>query len=1093
MSDYNEQNNFNNEQELLNYKDTENIITNNNAFNYRENDPLTTTAQNINENYKNNNIQNENEALDMGLNNVQMLILHRSLYILKKKFEINKKELEIIYQKYRDENYMKIKCINVDFLLELYKEIMDTTQFTMLPYLNFNELITADLMTEINADKTKMILKDLVQFTQNNVEKYNRIYFEKKMRKKKLIEENEKNKKNGNLTPDEVEYTSEVQIIKMNKRGKIIHNFQEMIENNKEFEVGENIIVTINEDDMSILNNDKLLYSDVIPLIIADFLQGYLKNNEYVAIVSTSSTSDDPENYKLNQNIKSLFDNEIIKIYNNINKANPNEEKKEKLKNLLYELMNIENQIKIYQNLVLEKTAKGHNVKHLMNMVKKLNEQKTILQKKINQFSTIGKKSKQDSINETSILNTNNTNSLFSQRASSDKNRLLKKNSNSKSNRSIGNSKNTKYKLGTSKISATPNRVLNTNNINNLSPTSQSNKNAIMTEIYGSNSGSNYLTNSYYNYGMKEPLTKEELRNNNLLDIFYFYTKQHSFIGHTPTFEEILKSEEHLDLAEFGKFCVEFKIMVKPHKIAEIFKKTAINSKKLNYAMFIQTLQKLSISANDEKKQYLMERIKIYKMKLKELNEKNKKNGVVDNEVDQNKSKEKEENLSGIKSEGEVEDEEKCQQEKNLENNNQEENNANSNENNNENNNDNSNDKKSSNSKGDNDKKSINSKNNDKKSNFSNNNELEKINENEDENLMNNENNDNNLNEENNNNNEELKSSNSNKIKQNIDKDNKPVTTNQKYYHQYKAKLQSKNKKQKPKTKLVKPKTNSFLMMETKEELEEKISKLTQDYNKLDQKTHTQLEEEFYQYLEIDDTNLYRKKMVGYIYPFQNRDKISRFPLQSVARPVKRDPKMQKEMHKILVQRHEELKKEKELKQLKEKRILFEKRKKQFEVENKKIQQKMSVKNDYMQFRKKEEDYQKEKNSKITWQQIQNCDYDNFILNEKDKNKNSNLDEIFTNKSNQFDGDDGDYLKNFRLRKGFSENSSENLKNYDNKINNNFNLENNLNNNMNMYESINKTEPVVPKFDSNISNIISENIQSNNSEYDIVNSIGTDK
>lgn len=102
-----------------------------------------------------------------------------------------------------------------------------------------------------------------------------------------------------------------------------------MIENNKEFEVGENIIVTINEDDMSILNNDKLLYSEVIPLIIADFLQGYLKNNEYVAIVSTSTTSDDPENYKLNQNIKSLFDNDIIKIYNNLNKANPNEEKRE--------------------------------------------------------------------------------------------------------------------------------------------------------------------------------------------------------------------------------------------------------------------------------------------------------------------------------------------------------------------------------------------------------------------------------------------------------------------------------------------------------------------------------------------------------------------------------------------------------------------------------------------------------------------------------------------------------------------------------------------------------------------------------------------
>jgi hypothetical protein len=74
-------------------------------------------------------------------------------------------------------------------------------------------------------------------------------------------------------------------------------------------------------------------------------------------------------------------------------------------------------------------------------MVKKLNEQKSILQKKINQFTTMGKKSRQDSIYETSMLNTNNTNTIISQRASADKNRLLNKNSNSKSNRSIGNKK----------------------------------------------------------------------------------------------------------------------------------------------------------------------------------------------------------------------------------------------------------------------------------------------------------------------------------------------------------------------------------------------------------------------------------------------------------------------------------------------------------------------------------------------------------------------------------------------------------------------------------------------------------------------------
>ena len=140
----------------------------------------------------------------------------------------------------------------------------------------------------------------------------------------------------------------------------------------------------------------------------------------------------------------------------------------------------------------------------------------------------------------------------------------------------------------------------------------------------------------------------------------------------------------------------------------------------------------------------------------------------------------------------------------------------------------------------------------------------------------------------------------------------------------------------------------------------------------------------------------------------------------------------------------------------------------------------------------------KEKINKLTWQQIQNCDYDTFIINEKDRKKN-NLEEIFTNKSNQFEGDDGDYLKSFRLKKGFNETENENSKNTNrnnikiniNNINNN--LSNNLNNKNNMIESVSKTEPLAPKFDSNLSRISSGNKSGNNSEYDIVNSIGSNK
>ena len=1114
MSNNEGYNNFNNDRDLLYYMEQENLQSHNTSVENINEFKINGQIQNKNKNEKIPNTERE-EKLNIELKNIQMLILQRSLYILKKKFEINKRELQIIYQKYRDENYMQLKCINVDYLLELYKEILDTTQFTMLPYTNFNELITADLMTELNAGKSKAVLKALVKFTTVNIEKYNRIYFEKKMRKKKLIEENEKQKKREMPQPDMEDYSATTKIVKINKRGKIIRTFEEMIENNKEFEVGDdNIIATLNEDDMSVINSKKLLYSDVIPLIIADFLQEYLKNNEYVAIVSTSNVSDDQENIKLNQNIKSLFDNDIIKFYNNLNKVDPNHENKEKLKNLLFELMNVENQIKIYQNLILEKSSKGANVKHLMNMVKKLNEQQSILQKKINQINS-SSKTRKSNVAEISIINSNATNSVFGSSVdkinkskkdkSNEKNNIIKVAiSGSKSNKSLKTVKNTKYKLASnsSNNSINSKKVITSNSNYNNSNTNSNN--ILMTDGYGVNSQStngnensinniindnikyNYYYNNdnfYYQHGIKFPESKEELRNNSLLEIFYFYTKQHTFIGQTPTFQEILKSEEHLDLATFGKFCVEFKILVKPNKIAEIFKKNALNSKELNYANFVKTLQKLSVCANEEKKQYLMERIKIYKMKLKEIKEKNKKEGIKDENNEQNKSKEKEENLSGIKSEGEAEDE-KCEQEKNLENQNNEMNNeGNNNEINNE--NINANDKKSSNSK--------NSKNSDKdkdKKSYNSDNNMEKINEiKEENNLDSNDENNNNDNNENAGDNQDKNLKKNNKEKQKKNNQNsqndKPISTNLKYYQKTKAKIQSKNKKQKNKMNSVKPKTNTFLMMETKEEIQEKINKLQQDYDKLNQKTNTQLEEEFYQYLEIDDMNSYRKKMVGFLIPFLNREHYSRFPLQSVARPVKRDPKMQKEMHKILVQRHEELKKEKELKQMKEKNMLFEKRKKKFEIESKKIQQKLSKKNDYIQLKMNEEDYQKEKMNKLTWQQIQKSDYDTFIINEKDKIKNPNLDEIFTNQSNQFE-EVGDYLKNFRIKPNV------NKPNNNNNINININNINNIsNNNFNgkVYESSSKTEPFAPKFDVNLSRISSGKNQANNSEYDIVNVI----
>ena len=967
---------------------------------------------------------NKEQILNMELKNIQMLILQRSLYILKKKFEINKKPLEIIYQKYKDENFSKLRCISIDYLTEMYTEIMETIQFTILPYNNINELFSADLMTELNKDKSKIVIKDLVKFTNNNIEKYNRIYFEKKMKKKQLLEETKKKINIVRSIDDMEEITSDKTIVKKNKRGKVIKNFEEMLKNNVELTFGPDIIMTINEDDMSILNNIKLLYSDVIPLIIADFLQNHLKENKNIALISTSNI-DDAENIKLNQNVKTLFDNEILKFYQNLSKIDPDSENKEKLKNLLFEMLNTENQIKIYQKIILEQTAKGMNVKHLLNMVKKLNEQKSVMQKKINEYNSNNKNNNGKNNN---ISNINNTNSSFGvNRKISEMNKSNSSLKGVQRPKKILLNNNSKSSLGSN------------NNIKLAANYSSTEGNYINININGANDNQNHLITShnnqninnkeenfYYQYGVLYPETKEELRNNSLLEIFYFYTKQHSFIGQTPTFEQFLKSEEHLDLAEFGKFCVEFKILVKPQKIAEIFKKTSENSKNLTYKMFCEALKKLSVCANDEKKKYLMDRIKIYEMKLKEIKEKNKKN--------ENKNEKKEENLSGIKSEGEAEESGKCLDEKNLENNNNENINKENEINNNENN-----DKTSENKEIKEEKKE------EKKEENKEENKEEKKEENKEENV---------------NNKEEKKET------EKKDEKEKKEPINIKYYHQSKLKnAQNRKPIVKKKMKLVKPKTSTFLMAESQEDLEEKISKLKEDYDKLNKKTNTQLMEEFYQYLELDDINAYRKKMFGYVVPFRTKANYSRFPVKSVQNPPKQNPKIKKEMHKILVQRHEELIKEKEMKQIKEKNILFEKRMKKFEEDKKKIQHKLNMKNDYLQMKKNEEDYQKEKINKLTWAQIQKCDYDTFILNEKDKNRN-NFNDIFTSQSNQFEGDDADYLKTFKMKKGFDEEND--------KINNN----NNINN------------KAVPKFESNISRISSgKNGGINNSDLDIANAI----
>jgi len=842
---------------IMNYNLSEQEISN-----YNYNQTNYTIENNINNNINELNVsggsleKSQENIIEMEQKNIQMLILQRSIYIMKNRFGKNKKELEIIYDKYKDPNYKQLKCISTNNLYNLLKEIMSINQINLLPYDNYNELITADLMTELNEEKNNTMLNALVQFTQKNIEKYNNIFYENKMKKRKIIleKEKEKNKK------EEVIVTEEIKIIHMNKRGKIIDDFQKMIENNKKIET-DGIIFSINEDDMLILTNKKLLYYDVIPLIIADFLQEYMKNNINIGIVLMNNEFSN-DNDELNENIKILYDTEIIKLYNNLNKIDPKEEKNEKLKNLLFESNSVENQIRIYNELIVDNSNKGLQVSYLMEMVRKLKEKRIIIQKRITE------------INKKKYI--------------------------------LGNNENDQYF----------NTIAKNNSIDNF---------------YGQSKFNNSKNNSKLNLKLNsKKLTKKEARENNLLEIFYFYCKQHTFLGLTPTIDQVLKKEKNMNLSEFAKFCIEFKILVKHFKINEIFKKYTKSATYMSFEEFMESLKKMSILVNEEKKQYIKERININELKLKEMIEKEEKKRK---RRSKKKIKKKEEENKKEEEENKKEEEENKKEE------------------------DNKKEEENKKEEGKNEKKE----------------EENKVNEEKGENNM-------------------------------SDKDIKNKESNINFQSKI-TEVQIINNKEK------------ILIQNSKEELERTIVKLKNDYMKLENKSPNQLEEELYIYLEIDNPSLYRKKMVGYVQPFLSRGKDTRNPLKNVKNPIKFDKKNIRQMYDLLMQRQEDLKKEKELKKMKEKDILYEKRKQNFNQQIKKLEKNYDErikKDNYKQIKKSEEDYLKGKNNKLTWKLIQNCDYDTFLISENKKNKNSiqsDLDDIFTNQNNQlFEKDDEDFI-----------------------------------------------------------------------------------
>ena len=539
----------------------------------------------------------QQSKIEIEQKNIQMLIFQRSLYIMKQRFSQNRKETQIVYDKYKNSNYKSLECISTENLFNCYKEVFTTNQINLYPYENFNDLATADLVSGINEEKYNNMINELVLFTKKNVEKYNEKFYENKMKKKKLKEEEEKQRLKD---LEENDVSDKVKIVHKNKKGEIISDFSKLTETNKKVVIDE-LIYTVTEEDMTILTSNKLLYYGVIPLIIADFIQENMeKNNKIGIIITNRNFYHENEDLLLEQNIKVLYDKEIMKLYSCLNKIDPNEEKNEDLKKLLFESNSIDNKIKLYNELILENSKKGDDITYLMEMIKKLKEQKTLYQKKISEINT-----------KKISLNYNNMNVSNSQSHS----------------KTINTNMRIPKKISSLKIQ----NKESVTSINNTEKNKLSQKN--------NKSLHNSKNSSKLNMKTKQKkLTKEEIRNNTLKEIFYFYCKQHLFIGKAPTFGDLLTKIELMNLSDFIKFCTDFKILVKKDKIiARIFKqdlkskqdlkelKDLKDANLMTFDDFVKCIKKLATLMNEEKIGYKRNKINVYQLQKNELIEKQKK------------------------------------------------------------------------------------------------------------------------------------------------------------------------------------------------------------------------------------------------------------------------------------------------------------------------------------------------------------------------------------------------------------------------------------------------------------------------------------
>ena len=427
------------------------------------------------------------------------------------------------------------------------------------------------------------ILKLFKIFLSQNKNKYNQIFYDKKI--KPFLNKEEENLKEENKNNEEEKESENTEeeifkpIIKYDKLGNISKNYSQILNDNKKnkkiLEKNEtinydNIIGKEKENIETFINkfpNKNIIYIEAFPFILGEFLQ----ISTIYGIVET--------NNDLIQELNILFDKEILeKIYlfeklekERKYKETLNSPKGKEMIKYLNEKKRIEQNIKVYEKILLEKKEDNKNIKLIQEMLEKLLAQKIWIEQKIENMKEPDLTEEQISFD---MLESNNKN-------------LLKL-------RYLNNSNNDKVRK-----------------LNNSNSVKQFNKIRLSRQFSPMNQTINNIKNGT-NESVKI-ISKDEKRIKALKEIFDFYSNQHNKAGSTPLFSTIQEKKFHIDFSEFFKFCNEFSISLTKQKLNEVFKKNSSNFYTMVFNEFVNTIDNLSLIIHENKKNFLLKKSLIIK------------------------------------------------------------------------------------------------------------------------------------------------------------------------------------------------------------------------------------------------------------------------------------------------------------------------------------------------------------------------------------------------------------------------------------------------------------------------------------------------